>query len=275
MNASPGTDPDAADTGGDGAWAWTPQPDGPPASPIELWTPRGIGWASPLLGFPGATILAALNWHRMGRTGKAIVHLAAVDIGTWALILGNVGSVGPLVGVMVGYYMYLAQRSDQSALVATGRVRERNGLVAVVVALAGTLLIAGSGTLIANALWVDESAHRGEVFFFATQPASDLCMPPGQTIVFGSSDPIFATAIMREKVKPASHVVLEIDGPGGTAGPYPVGVEPPFDCLSWTLTTGPLDPGTYIVRCRYDGQPGTPDLATGTFTVKPGPGPSA
>ena len=80
MNASPRTDPDVPNPSGDGAWAWT-APEGPPASPIELWKPPNIGVASVILGFPGAVILVALNWHRMGRTGKAILHLIAVVIG--------------------------------------------------------------------------------------------------------------------------------------------------------------------------------------------------
>jgi hypothetical protein len=175
---------------------------------------------------------------------------------------------------MVGYYLYRAQRSDQSAFVATGRVRERNGLVAVVIALAGTILIAGSGGLIAEAALGDGLAHRGEVLF-ATHAATDVCSPAGQTTVFGQSDAIFDVAIMRETVEPGTPVVLEIDAPGGrTAGPFPVTSQPPFDCLGGSLTTGPLDPGTYVVHYRYDGQPDTPDLATGTFTVRSSPGPS-
>jgi hypothetical protein len=259
------------------AWAAPPliPPQGPPASPIELWKPVNIGVASVLLGFPGAVVLAALNWHRMGGTGKAIVHVSAIVIGTWALVMVNAGYAGLLVGVMVGYYLYRAQRRDQAPFLAAGRVRERNGLLGLVVAIVGTVLTVGSGTLIADtvldAVPVDGFTHRGEVFF-ATHAMTDLCSRGGQTTAYGPSDPIFVTAIMRETVKAGSEVVVQIDGPGMSAGPFPVGIEPPFDCLGGTLTIGPLDPGMYVVRYHYVGQPGAPDLATGMFTVRPGPG---
>src|SRR5207249_1383051 len=111
---------------------------------VELWTPWGIGWASVLLGFPGAVVLAALNWRRMGRTRKAIVHVAAAAIGTWALFFVNAGSAGLAIGVAIGYYLFRAQRSDQSPLKAGGRVTARNGLAGAVIAIVATILIIGS-----------------------------------------------------------------------------------------------------------------------------------
>lgn len=102
------------------------EPDGPPANTIQLWTPRGIGWASVLLGFPGAVVLATLNWRRMGRTRKAIVHLAAAVIGTWAIYFVN-APVGLLAGLAVGYYLFRTQRSDQSTFAAADRVERVGG----------------------------------------------------------------------------------------------------------------------------------------------------
>ncbi len=124
----------------------TAEPDGRPANTLELWTPRGIGWASVLLGFPGATVLAALNWRRMGRTRKAIVHLVAAVIGTWAIYFVN-ASVGLLVGLAVGYYLFRAQRSDQSPFATT----ERSGLAGALIAIAASILIVASGVVIETA----------------------------------------------------------------------------------------------------------------------------
>jgi len=271
MNSTPGPGPDLPDAWGTGAPAWTVPPQPPPPSSIELWKPLNIGVASVILGFPGAVILAALNWHRMGRTGKAILHLIAVVIGTWALVLGDVGFGGLLISVVVGYYLYRAQQSDQSAFVATGRVTERNGLVAVVIALAGTVLILVSAVLVADTVPVDRFTHRGEVLF-STHAIGGDCSVQGSQAVFGQTEPIFYVATMRETVKPGSRVVVQVQGPGMTDEAYPIAVEPPFDCLVAKDSVGTFDPGTYVVHFRYEGQPGSPDLATGTFIVRPGPG---
>jgi len=95
---------------------------------ISLWTPRGIGWASVYLGYPGANVLAAMNWRRMGRPRKAIMHVAAGIFGAWALLFTN-APVGLSVGLIVSYYRFRAQRTDQRSLVEAGRVTERRGLL--------------------------------------------------------------------------------------------------------------------------------------------------
>jgi hypothetical protein len=220
-----------------------------------------------ILGFPGAIVLAALNWRRIGRTDKAIAHLAAAVIGTWALYVVHAGSVGLVVGIAVGYYLFQAQRTDQAPFVAAGRVRERNGLVGAVLALVASIVIAGSGALAAGAMGDGGLAHRGEVLF-GMGAGSDACAPAGQATVFGPTDKIFFAAVMREKVQPGARVDFEIDSADVTAGPYPVPVQPPFDCLATASSIGPFDPGTYVIRYRYDAQPGIPDLATGTFTIR-------
>jgi hypothetical protein len=79
---------------------------------------------------------------------------------------------------------------------------------------------------------------------------------------------------MRETVQAGSQVVVEIDFSGQTVGPNPITVQPPFDCIRTTESVGPWEPDTYVVRYRYDGQPGTPDLASGTFVVAASPGAS-
>jgi hypothetical protein len=241
-----------------------------PHVPMALWTPKGIGVVSAVLGFPGAVVLAALNWRRMGRTRKAIVHLAAALIVTWALFLAavyaDVRSGGFLIGLGVGYYLYRAQRTDQAPYVALGRVTERSGLAGALIAIVASVLIFGSGVVIAVAATNGGLAHRGEVLF-ATRASTDACSPIGQASAFGPSDRIFLTAVMRETVQTGSRVVFEAEAAGETVGPFPVTTQPPYDCLGTSESIGPLDPGTYTVRYRYDGQPGTPDLATGTFTI--------
>src|SRR5436190_1763761 len=78
--------------------SWTVPATQGVATTIPLWTPTGIGWAAVLLGFPGAAVLAALNWHRMGDTRKGLVHLAGAVIALWALILLPVPPIGLGVG---------------------------------------------------------------------------------------------------------------------------------------------------------------------------------
>ena len=252
-------------TAGDVPWLVAPPKD-PTATGPELWTPSGIGWASVLLGYPGAVVLAALNWRRMDRTRKAIVHLAVAVIGTWVLVfLPTVRSVGLLAGIAVGYYLYRVQRSDQSSFSPAGRAAVRSGLAGAVLALVGTLVIVGSGVIVAVAVGAGETSDRGQVLL-GTGAGTDTCSVTGQTVVFGPTDPIFMAAIMRETVQTGSHVVVEIDGPGGTVGPVDVTAPPPFDCFK-PGSIGPFDPGTYVVRYRYADQPGTADLARGTFTI--------
>ena len=246
----------------------TAEPDGPSASRLEVWSPRGIGWASVFLGFPGATVLAALNWRRMGRGRKAIVHVAAAVISTWVLYF-VAWSVVLLGGLAVGYYLYTAQRSDQSRFAAAGGVTGRNGLAGAVIAFGASMLIVLPAVLIDAAVAAAERDHRGEVLFFHAYPTS--CSATGHLTVFGPADPIFLTAVMREKVQAGSHVVTEVSGPGLTVGPIRVNNENDrFDCLMGAKPLPWHDPGTYVVRYRYDGQPGTPDLASGTFTITAG-----
>jgi hypothetical protein len=241
----------------------------PAPTTMALWTPKGIGVVSAVLGFPGAVVLAALNWRRMGRIRKAIVHLGAAVIATWALFLAavsaDVRSGGFLIGLGVGYYLYRAQRSDQAPYVALGRVTERSGLAGALIAIVASVLIFGSG-VIAVAATNGGLAHRGEVLF-ATRVSPDACSPIGHASTFGPSDRIFLTAVMRETVQTGSRVVFEAEAAGETVGPFSVTTQPPYDCLGTSESIGPLDPGTYTVRYRYDGQPGTPDLAKGTFTI--------
>ena len=131
----------------------------------------------------------------------------------------------------------------------------------------------GSGVLVATAVGGGGATHRGQVLF-STQAATDACTPVGQASGFGPTGTIYLVAVMRETVQVGSHVVYEIHGPDLNVGPRPVTVEPPFDCISTSSSIGPLDAGTYTVRYRYDGQPATQDLASGTFVVTAGPGPS-
>ncbi|MEA2605817.1 MAG: hypothetical protein QOI00_574 [Chloroflexota bacterium] len=270
MNHTAGSDPGRPATPPEPLGSSTGSPNDRPARPIELWTPRGIGWASVLLGFPGAIVLAALNWHRMDMPRKAVLHVAAAVVGTWALFLVNAGSVGLAVGLAVGFYLNRAQRADQSPFSAAGLVIERSGLVGAVLALVTSVVIVGISALIATALGVGGVAHRGDVLF-GSGVTADVCSPAGQATVFGQSDPIFVAAVMRETVQPGSQVVFEIDAPSDKVGPLPVTVQPPFDCLGSKESIGPLEPGTYIVRYRYDGQSGTAELAYGTFTITESP----
>jgi hypothetical protein len=237
-----------------------------PTKAIALWEPRDIGWVSGILGFPGATLLAALNWRRMGQPRKGVLHLAAAVIGTWALVFVNAGLIGLVVGLIVGFYLYRAQRSDQTRFKAGVLVTERSGLAGAVLAIVATVVVVGTGVLAATALGGGGFAHRGEVLFGSGR-TGDVCSLAGQATVFGPSDPIFIVAVMRETVQPGSHVVYEADGPNNKVEPIPVTVQPPFDCLGTSQSIGPLDPGTYVFRYRYEGQPGAADLASGSFTI--------
>ncbi len=259
--SEPAAEPAAA---GD-SWLTTTPAESPPANTLELWSPKGIGIASVFLGFPGATVLAALNWRRMGQPRKAIAHLAAVVIGIWALIF-VAESIIPLIGLGVSYYLYAIQKSDQMPLAAAGQVTGRSGLVGALIAIIGTVLILGSAVLVWVAAGLDDYEHRGEVLFFPEMPPDD-CDSTGQATVFAPGDSIFQSVVMRETVQPGSRVVVELDRLGVTEGSAPITVEPPYDCLSSSNPLGSLEAGTYTVRYRYVGQPEASDLASGTFTV--------
>jgi hypothetical protein len=77
----------------------------PAAKTIDLWTPRGIGWASVILGFPGAAVLAALNWQRMGMSGIAVAHVVAAVLGFWAFAF--VANPGAAIAVEIAAAYYL------------------------------------------------------------------------------------------------------------------------------------------------------------------------
>jgi hypothetical protein len=235
--------------------------------PVELWTPRAVGWASVLLGFPGGITLAALNWRRMGRTRKSVVHLALAAIGTSALFLVY-PQIGLPIGLVVGYYLYRVQKADQSLFEVEVPLTSRSTLAGTVIAIVGTVVMVGCVAVVVTASGVGAVSHRGEVLFGASA-GTDTCSPVRQTTVLAPTDQFFVAAVMRETVRAGAHVVLEIDGPGATVETAPVTVQPPFDCVAYKLSMGPLDPGTYVFRFHYDGSPGTPDLARGTLTIRP------
>jgi len=109
--------------------------------------------------------------------------------------------------------------------------------------------------------------HRGEVLF-GTRQGSDLCHVEGRQTIFERSDPIYYAAVMRETLPRGARLVLELDVDGVTVGPFPVEVDPPLDCIGTARSIAPLGSGTYVIRFRDDSRPGSPDLATGTFTVR-------
>ena len=125
-----------------------------------------------------------------------------------------------------------------------------------------------------------QPARPGEVLF-GTGAGSDACHVEGQTPVFGPSDQIYLAGIMREPVPSGDQVVGEIKGDGGTL-PFFVTLGPasewrafpaqaPYACFGTTVSIGPAGSGTVVVRFVDIGQPGSPDLATGTFMVGSGP----
>jgi len=242
----------------------------PAAKTIDLWTPRGIGWASVILGFPGAAVLAALNWQRMGMSGKAVAHVVAAVLGFWAFAFVANAGAAIVVEIAAAYYLYRIQRRDQSTFPGAGRVTERNGLLGALIAITGTVLVVVSAVPVAKAFESATLQHRGEVIFGA-RAGSDVCAPAGLATEFGPNDSIFIAAIMRETVKPGSRVVEEIDGPFGAIGSVSVDLQPPYDCFGSTGSLSQLDPGTYTVHVRYDGQPHRAELATGGFVVRSTP----
>ncbi|HET9083215.1 MAG TPA: hypothetical protein VFN41_02340 [Candidatus Limnocylindrales bacterium] len=210
-----------------------------------------------------------MNWHRMGRTGKALVHLAVMVIGTAAFFLIDVSrALGAVVQMAVAVYLYAAQGRDQAHLLTAGPVTARSGLAGAAIALIGSVLIVGSMAVVVAAVG-DDYEHRGEVLFHPAE--DDECAAAESVTAFGQAEPIFWTAVMRETVQPGSRVVVEIDGPGGTHDSRLVLVEPPFDCL---VSSKPLrldEPGSYVVRYQYAGLEDRPDLAKGTLTIRPSP----
>jgi len=247
--------------------------DDPSATEVELWTPRYVGLTAALIGYPGGVVLAALNWRRMNQSRKAIVHLVAAVIGTCLIVVGPSG-IGIFVWIIVAYYLYRVQKGDQASFSLVGGVTERSGPGGTLIALAATLLtvvlIAASGVMAVLVTGGDELAHRGEVLF-GSNAGTDVCTVMGQASEFGPTDSVFLAAVMREKVETGARVVYEVETQDGTSGPYPVTARPPFDCLGSTDALDPLEPGTYVVRYRYDAQPDAPDLASGTLTIRPAP----
>lgn len=159
-------------------WGWTP-PDPPDsaAGTLNLWSPAGVGLASFLLGFPGATVLAAMNWRQMGQPRKAVAHLVGAVAGTWALYFVPERII-PLVAIVVSVYLIAVQRSDQGSLQAAGRVKGRSALAGAVIALVGTLAIVGSGILVGVILETPADDHLGDVVFHPGH--TDDCSWPGR-----------------------------------------------------------------------------------------------
>jgi hypothetical protein len=273
VSESTGQGPDLQEPSGLPVVPWDAARESPAEPGVGLWSPRDVGWASALLGYPGAVVLAALNWRRTDRTRKAVVHLAAALLSSWVLVYLGLGPLWLVLDIAIGYYLFRALKVDQTPAAIGRAVARRSGLAGALLALAGTIVVVGSGAFVAAAVEIATVTHRGEILF-STNAATDACTAIGPASSFGPTDPIYLVAVLRETVKAGSHAVYEIDGPGLHVGPLPVPVEPPFDCIRTTSSLGPLDPGTYAVRYGYDGQPASQDLATGTFTVTAGPGSS-
>lgn len=69
--------------------------DTTPEKPVQVWTERLVAILALLPGFPAALGLAVINWLRMQRDGKALVHgiawlLLAVALATCILWLPDV-----------------------------------------------------------------------------------------------------------------------------------------------------------------------------------------
>lgn len=85
------------------------------APAVKLWTPGFIAGVSFLLGFPAGIVLASINWMRMKRNDKAMIHivgggiLAVIFI---VLLLFTPSTVGRVLGLVfnLGVLFYLQQQ---------------------------------------------------------------------------------------------------------------------------------------------------------------------
>jgi hypothetical protein len=83
----------------------------------RLWKPNQVFWIGFLFGWPGAIVLACMNWARIGKREKAMLHLAAAlpvtlvyTIMIWSLPESSL--LLPLfINVLILYY--LKERLDR------------------------------------------------------------------------------------------------------------------------------------------------------------------
>lgn len=82
-----------------------------PSSLPRLWKPNQVFWIGFLFGWPGAVVLACLDWLRIGRREKALWHmlggLAAAlvyTLGIW-FIPDNTRILPLLVNILILFYL--------------------------------------------------------------------------------------------------------------------------------------------------------------------------
>lgn len=81
-----------------------------PAYP-RLWTPNQVFWIGFLFGWPGSITLAVIDWIRIGRDRKALVHvgLGLVMLVAYSILAfslqGNSPLLPLLINILILYYL--------------------------------------------------------------------------------------------------------------------------------------------------------------------------
>lgn len=118
---------------------------------VRLWTTPVISLTTFFLGFPGGTVISAINWIRMGRKNKAIVHLLLAAVGlpifaiaVFALPEGLAQCAGVAINILILFYLQ-SQMHDAIQTFRDGnrQVEKANWLAGLLIALLSSAAAAG------------------------------------------------------------------------------------------------------------------------------------
>ena len=239
-------------------------PAGSAVPSLSLWSPRDIGIAAFLLGFPAGLGTASRNWYRMGQRGKAYAHMAAGVVGLLVLVLLPNLPTGAGIGISVaiGVYLYQQTRRDQDQLRAQGRaIQKAGGASGLATALAAWLVIGAPSVVALNVLGADDVVP-GTVAFGT---GGTNCEISGTATTFDGDRPIHYVAHLSRTARPGEviHEVLRVSGQFDSAADFPVAQD--ANCLWGDFPVDALDDGQYSLELTI----GSERVASGELRIAP------
>lgn len=254
------------------AVSWQPPPSdapeiaGPSGPVVRLWRPRDIGWTAVFLGFPAGIGLAARNWYRLGRPGRAVAHLLA-GAAALLLVLLSPDVRGLAFALNVGFviYLYRATSSDVRALALAGRPVETAGVASGFATIAGGWALMFTPALLVSfaitALGGSVDQNRSGTIEFGTGGTGCAVTRPATT--FRVYQPIRFAVFFSRDAKAGEVIRAVIATTSGHVDTRDITIDALTNCYGVTMAAGVGRAGPYTVE--YD--IGTERLAVGAFVV--------